>query len=446
MKKSNVLRAAVCFAAAVLFSINAPDAKAESDNVIDMNTGIAGMSELMDSYYEARFNYDPDLSPSQVNTDMSIGGTRLKAISRVPSPYENLAIANVTDYVNIRSGPSVDSEKVGKLYRGCVADVIEIEGDWVKINSGSVEGGYISKEYLLFGEEAEELMEEVCTKYAEVICTTLNVRAGQSTDEKIVTQIPLGEQYIINEEFDAWAQIVLGVDDETGKETYGYVSKDYITIHYDFDYAISKEEEEAELARQEAARKAEEERLAELARQQQAAQQAAASGSSSSSSGSSSGGSSAGSSSGSSSSGSSSSSSAQVTAPNTSATGVALGQEIANYAVQFVGNPYQWGGTSLTNGADCSGFVYAVYKQFGYTLPRVSRDQSRSAGVAEVTPNLSSLQAGDLIFYGDSSGRVDHVAMYIGNGKVVHASNYREGIKISTWNYRTPINARRIVE
>ena len=190
MKKSCMLRAAMCLAAAVFFSINAPDVKAESDNVIDMNTGIAGMSEMMDSYYEARFNYDPDLSPSQVNTDMSIGGTRLKAISRVPSPYENLAIANVTDYVNIRSGPSVDSEKVGKLYRGCVADVIEIEGDWVKINSGSVEGGYINKEYLLFGEEAEELMEEVCTKYAEVICTTLNVRARQSTDGDVVTQNP----------------------------------------------------------------------------------------------------------------------------------------------------------------------------------------------------------------------------------------------------------------
>ena len=430
----------MCLAAAVFFSINAPDVKAESDNVIDMNTGIAGMSEMMDSYYEARFNYDPDLSPSQVNTDMSIGGTRLKAISRVPSPYENLAIANVTDYVNIRSGPSVDSEKVGKLYRGCVADVIEIEGDWVKINSGSVEGGYINKEYLLFGEEAEELMEEVCTKYAEVICTTLNVRAGQSTDEKIVTQIPLGEQYIIREEFDEWAKIVLGVDDVTGEETYGYVSKDYITINYDFDYAISREEEEAELARIEAAKKAEEARLAELARQQ-AAQQAASSGSSSSNSSSS-----GSSSSGSSSSGSSSSSSGQVSKPNTSATGLALGQEIADYAVQFVGNPYKWGGTSLTNGADCSGFVYAVYKQFGYTLPRVSRDQSKSAGVAEVTPNLSNLQPGDLIFYGDSSGRVDHVAMYIGNGKVVHASNYREGIKISSYNYRTPINARRIVQ
>ena len=426
----------MCLAAAVFFSINAPDVKAESDNVIDMNTGIAGMSEMMDSYYEARFNYDPDLSPSQVNTDMSIGGTRLKAISRVPSPYENLAIANVTDYVNIRSGPSVDSEKVGKLYRGCVADVIEIEGDWVKINSGSVEGGYINKEYLLFGEEAEELMEEVCTKYAEVICTTLNVRAGQSTDEKIVTQIPLGEQYIIREEFDEWAKIVLGVDDVTGEETYGYVSKDYITINYDFDYAISREEEEAELARIEAAKKAEEARLAELARQQ-----AASSGSSSSNSSSS-----GSSSSGSSSSGSSSSSSGQVSKPNTSATGLALGQEIADYAVQFVGNPYKWGGTSLTNGADCSGFVYAVYKQFGYTLPRVSRDQSKSAGVAEVTPNLSNLQPGDLIFYGDSSGLVDHVAMYIGNGKVVHASNYREGIKISSYNYRTPINARRIVQ
>ena len=437
MKCSGVLKTAACFAAAILFWIQAPEAQAK--DVVDMNTGIAGMSEMMDEYYEARFNYDPDLSPSQVNTDMSIGGTRLKAVSRIPSPYENLAVANVQDYVNIRSGPSTDSEKVGKLYRGCVADVLAIEGDWVKISSGKVEEGYISKEYLLFGSEAEELMEEVCTKYAEVICTTLNVREGQSTDTKIVTQIPLGEKYIIREEFDGWAKIVLGIGDETGSEIYGYVSKDYIEISYDFDYAISKQEEEEQLAREEAARKAEQERLAELARQQAAAQQAANSSSSGTSGSSSSKNNSSSSSSG-------NSSSSTVSKPSTSATGLALGKEIAEYAVKFVGNPYQWGGTSLTNGADCSGFVYAVYKQFGYTLPRVSRDQSKSAGVCEVKPTTEYLQPGDLIFYGNSSGRVDHVAMYIGNGKVVHASNYKEGIKISAYNYRTPINARRIVE
>lgn len=435
MTNKVVLRAVLGFASMAFLFINSPKTKAAE--VVDLDTGIAGISAIMDQYYEARFNYDPDLLPSEVNTDMSIGGVRLKAISRVPSPYENLAIANVQDFVNIRSGPSADTEKVGKLYRGCVADVLAIEGDWVKIDSGKVKGGYINKEYLLFGDEAEDMMEKVCTKYAQVNTTTLNVRAGQGTDQKIITQIPKGEKYIIREEYDEWAKIVLGIDDEDGKESYGYVSKDYIKITYDFDYALSKEEEEAKLAKEAEAKRAEQERLAKLAQQQSAGN--GSSGSSSSSSKGSSGSSSK-------SSKNDSSSTSKVTKPSTSATGLALGKEIAEYAQKFVGNPYKWGGMSLTNGADCSGFVSAVYKQFGYTLPRVSRDQSKSAGVAEVKPTAEYLQPGDLIFYGNSSGRVDHVAMYIGNGKVVHASNYKEGIKISVYNYRTPINARRIVQ
>ena len=112
--------------------------------------------------------------------------------------------------------------------------------------------------------------------------------------------------------------------------------------------------------------------------------------------------------------------------------------------MQFIGNPYRWGGTSLTNGADCSGFVYAVYKNFGYTLPRTSREQARGAGIA-ITPSYNYLRAGDLIFYGTSGGTVNHVALYAGNGTVVHASNYKDGIKTNKWNYRTPLYARRII-
>lgn len=118
--------------------------------------------------------------------------------------------------------------------------------------------------------------------------------------------------------------------------------------------------------------------------------------------------------------------------------------KIANFALQFVGNPYRWGGTSLTNGADCSGFVLAVYKNFGYSIPRTSREQARSAG-RSITPSYSNLQAGDLLFYGDSGGRVNHVALYTGDGRVVHASNYKDGIKTNRWNYRTPLYARRII-
>lgn len=118
-----------------------------------------------------------------------------------------------------------------------------------------------------------------------------------------------------------------------------------------------------------------------------------------------------------------------------------LRSQIAAYAVQFVGNPYVWGGTSLTNGADCSGFVMSVMRKFGISLPRTSREQAQSGtGI-----DSSKMQAGDLIFYANSSGTVNHVALYIGNGQVVHASSRRTGIRISTWNYRTPKAIRRVL-
>ena len=119
----------------------------------------------------------------------------------------------------------------------------------------------------------------------------------------------------------------------------------------------------------------------------------------------------------------------------TSATGSALGKEIASYGCQFIGNPYVAGGTSLTEGADCSGFTYAIYKSFGYTLPRSSTDQRASGTGVE----YSQAQPGDLICY---SG---HVGMYIGDNKIVHASSAKTGIKITTATYRPIVAIRRIV-
>ncbi|MFU0827517.1 MAG: SH3 domain-containing protein [Lachnoclostridium sp.] len=114
--------------------------------------------------------------------------------------------------------------------------------------------------------------------------------------------------------------------------------------------------------------------------------------------------------------------------------------QIVAYAKQFLGNPYVWGGESLTNGTDCSGFTRGVYAHFGYYLPRVSRSQ------ASVGTSISSSQIkpGDLVFYGSGS-YINHVAMYIGNGQVIHASNPRTGIKISNMFYRSPIKIVRII-
>lgn len=113
--------------------------------------------------------------------------------------------------------------------------------------------------------------------------------------------------------------------------------------------------------------------------------------------------------------------------------GSGVGASIASYAVQFVGNPYVKGGTSLTNGADCSGFTWAVHQHFGISIPRVSREQAGGGKSVSV----SQVQPGDILYYGD------HVGIYIGNGQIVHASGVKTGIKISSYTYRTPICARR---
>lgn len=116
--------------------------------------------------------------------------------------------------------------------------------------------------------------------------------------------------------------------------------------------------------------------------------------------------------------------------------------ELCEYAKQFVGNPYVWGGTSLTKGADCSGFVLSVYKKFGVKLPHYSVSQSNSG----TKISKDELQAGDLIFYADSSGTINHVAIYLGGNQVIHASNPKSGIKISKYNYRTPVKYVRILQ
>jgi cell wall-associated NlpC family hydrolase len=114
---------------------------------------------------------------------------------------------------------------------------------------------------------------------------------------------------------------------------------------------------------------------------------------------------------------------------------------VVNYALQFVGNPYVYGGTSLTNGTDCSGFTMRVYEHFGYYIPRTAAAQMQ--GLPSV--DLSAIQPGDLLFYRDSSGGIGHVTMYIGGGQVVHASSSTTGIIISSVGYRTPCGAARII-
>ena len=311
--------------------------------------------------------------------------------------FKSLVIAQVNNYVNVRDLPSEDGNIVGKLYDKSVGVFIEEENGWYKIESGSVTG-YVKGEYCVTGEAAVELAKKVGTRIATVTTTTLKVREQPSTDSSVLGLVPIEDELLVTEELDGWVKINIEEGD-------GYVSTDYVTLSTEFVKAESKAEEEARL------KKAEEERKA--AEAAAAASQAKKK----------------------SSSGNSSSSTSQAPAMTVSG-GSEYGNAVANYALQFVGNPYVYGGTSLTNGADCSGFVMSVYSNFGISLPHSSA-ADRKVGY-EVEGGLANAQPGDLICY---SG---HVALYIGNGQIVHASTAKTGIIVSNAGYRQALTVRRI--
>lgn len=311
--------------------------------------------------------------------------------------FKSLVIAQVNDYVNVRSIPSEEGEILGKLYDKSVGEFIEEDNGWYKITSGSVTG-YVKAEYCVTGDDAVALAKEVGNRIATVTTTTLKVREEPSLDATVLGLVPIQDQLLVTEELDNWVKVNIEEGD-------GYVSLDYVTLSTEFVKAESKEEEEARLAKEEAERKA----ALEAARKAEEKNRKAAQ---------------------------SESSATTSEAPVVYATGgSALGQSVASYACQFVGNPYVYGGTSLTNGADCSGFVMSVYANFGVSLPH-SSSGDRSVGTA--VDGLANAQPGDIICY---SG---HVAIYIGNGQIVHASTAKTGIKISDVNYRTPLGVRRI--
>lgn len=335
-----------------------------------------------------------------------------------------IVIAQVDNYLNIRRKASEDSKVVGKLYNNGVGTIIKEKDGWYKIESGSVTG-YVKADYVLAGEEAQKKADEVGDRLAIVTTTTLKVREKAKKDATVLTLVGEGEVLPVKKESENWVKIK--TDDHSG-----YVSAEYVELYTENEQAESIEEERARLEREEAEKRAEEEaRRQELLAQQQATSNRNTTHTSSNSTSSST-------SSGSSSSSSSSVGSSSQTSGSTSTSpgNKSLGQQIANYAVQFRGNPYVYGGTSLTNGADCSGFVMSVFKNFGISLPRTSGAQ----GVAgRRVASISQAQPGDLIAY------TGHIGIYIGNGKLIHASSPKTGIIISNVNYRPIKSIRRIV-
>lgn len=311
--------------------------------------------------------------------------------------YDRLGIAKVDNYLNVRNKPSEEEGKIiGKMPKNSGCHIYKINKDgWAKIISGGVKG-WVKADYLITDEEAEAYAKEVATKVATITTTTLKVRYLPSQDAKVYDLVPEGEKLDVAKEGlnkNYVTRFIDRYDSEEHNITEG-VDLDammddlsnWICIRIDNEKAfISKDYVDISFELDRAVKNEE-------------------------------------------------------VKADTSTGVTSTRANMVEYAKQFLGNPYVWGGTSLTNGADCSGFTMRIYEHFGYSIPRTSSAQSSYfTGI-----DSSSAKPGDLFFYG-SNGHVSHVAMYIGGGQVIHASNERTGIKISNAFYRSPIKVGRII-
>ena len=316
-------------------------------------------------------------------------GRKLDLKAQAINQYDNLVIFKKSGYMNVRSTPENkgDDNVIGKLTGKAAGDIIETLDGWYKIKSGTVTG-YIAAdpELIATGQEAKDLAMQNATQMAIITTDVLNVRVEPNTDSKIWTQIVKDERYPVVDQQDGWVQIDLGsVDAEDGSQDgdeKAYISTrdNNVEVRYALNEAIKFTP-------------------------------AKDNGSDSSKNGS-------------------------------SGSKQSRRSQLVNYALQFVGNRYVWGGTSLTNGVDCSGFTMRVMEKFGVSLPHYSGSQAQMG--KKVTS--ATMKPGDLIFYAGSNGKVNHVAIYIGNGRIVHAASRRSGIKTSTWNYRTPVAIRSMLD
>ena len=369
--------------------------------------------------------------------------------------YENFAIANVNSYLNVRSEANTDSGIVGHMYNGSVCEILDRteadDGMWFKVVSGNVEG-YARSDLFIYGDEALEVIEDYVKKVAVVQCNLLNVRAEANTDATVIGSAKVGDKLEVSEDEDIRAERlsrakdvdengdaeeIESIEAETAsesasedsgeaasgtasedqteeekllewvkvnytKDTVGYVCLDYVVIQESYVTAKTIEEERAEA---EAKRKAEEERRAA------AAQQAIVE-------------------------------DTTIAAPNTTySTNSELRSNIVEYAKQFVGTRYIMGGQSLTGGTDCSGFTCYVLANFGYSVGRTPSSQYSSAGRSV---SLEEIQPGDIICYG--SGGCSHVALYIGDGQIVHEANSRMGCCISSINFMNIVGIKNVID
>ncbi len=407
-----------------------------------------------------------------------------------------LIFAQCESYINIRSEADENSEVVAKLYNDGSATVEETDEDgWYKIKSGNAIG-YVKSEYFATGEQAKEIADKVAYNVAVVNAEALNVRATPSEESTVIDVASESEELEVVDTSGEWATVALGND------VYGFIHPDYCEYKTYYPTAVTLEEEADRQAAEEARAKEETvtEQPAEEASYKEVSENTDISDSEDVSyaedtayvdetpetdvpyteapetdapyteapeteapyteapeteapyteapeteapyteapeteapyteapeteapyT-----------------------EAPETEAPYTEApeteapaSDSSVGQEIANYAIQFVGNPYVYGGTSLTNGTDCSGFTQSVMANFGIYIARTAADQAYGG----TSVSVSDIQPGDLLFYSDGSG-ISHVALYIGGGQIVHAATESQGIIISSYNYDSPVCAAR---
>lgn len=370
----------------------------EDTDTIALDAGVASKLEVgaivadisTENAINAELDTDAQLAVTQSEEVHAEEGTDSdsNAVSEEENEYANLAIANVDHYVNVRSGPNTDSNIVGKMYDGSVAQIQSTAGEnneWFQVVSGNVEG-YIKAEYFIYGENAAKVIDEYVTRYAVVQADRLNVRKEPDISSNRIGYIDNGEKAKLIEWGDEWSKV-------SYSEKEGFVATEYITVAEEFVYAKSIEEEQAELAalrEQQARANASEEKVPERAV-------------------------------------------ISVAPPQTNyATVSELRSAVVDYAMQYLGNRYVHGGQSLASGTDCSGFTCYVYATFGYGLSRTPQGQYTSAGRSI---SMEEIQPGDIICYSSNGSSCTHVGLYIGNGQIIHAANSRKGVIISNYNY-----------
>lgn len=362
MNKKICIKAALAVFAICLIAALKTDTKVNA-GVITGERAIGGLSYYLDKYYNT-------------NTEGNIA----ELFSESAEIPENVAFANVNDYLNIRKTPGTGSQVIGYLPKNGMCVVLDSKDGWAHIKSGKIEG-YVSEDYLITGEKGMEMAESLSTLMATVNAGVVNFRSepDTSSDDNIIATVSYGEQLPVIEE------CVISKDDNTViwvkaycDDLEGYISKDFVDVAYTWDKAVSL---------------------------------------------------------------------SQVINGESKVGVNSLRMSIITEAKKHIGLKYVWGGNSLTTGADCSGFCLAVYRACGIStkdLPRASYDIAASSKGRTVS--LANAQPGDLVFYGSSSGKVNHVAIYMGDGMIIHESGRKYGCKVSPVNYRTVLKIKNFID